>query len=54
VRAIDNAIRQVNQQMNRLRDNRNISDEQRQALMDRLDERKQALILRGNQILMDY
>jgi len=54
VRAIDNAIRQVNKQMNKLRDNRNMADEQKQAIMDRLDERKQALILRGNQILMDY
>ena len=54
VRAIDNAIRQVNKQMNKLRDNRNMPDEQKQAIMDRLDERKQALILRGNQILMDY
>jgi hypothetical protein len=54
VRAIDNAIRQVNKQMNSLRDNRNMADEQKKAIMDRLDERKQALILRGNQILMDY
>jgi hypothetical protein len=31
-----------------------MADEQKKAIMDRLDERKQALILRGNQILMDY
>jgi hypothetical protein len=54
VRAIDNAIRQVNRQMNQVRDNRNLSDEQRRAIMDRLDERKQMLISRGNQILADY
>ena len=54
VRAIDNAIRQVNRQMNQVRDNRNLSDEQRRAIMDRLDERKQMLISRGNLILKDY
>jgi hypothetical protein len=54
VRAIDNAIRQVNRQMNQVRDSRNLSDEQRRAIMDRLDERKQMLIARGNQILADY
>jgi hypothetical protein len=54
VRAIDNAIRQVNQQMNRVRDNRTMSDEQKRAIMDRLDERKQMLISRGNEILSEY
>jgi hypothetical protein len=54
VRAIDNAIRQVNRQMNKVRDNRNMSEERRRAIMDRLDERKQMLIARGNQILKDY
>lgn len=54
VRAIDNAIRQVNRQMNRLRDNRTMPEAQKRAIMDRLDERKQMLISRGNQILADY
>lgn len=54
VRAVDNAIRQVNRQMNQVRDNRNLSDERRREIMDRLDERKQLLILRGNQFLADY
>ena len=54
VRAIDNAIRQVNQQMNRVRYNRTMSDEQKRAIMDRLDERKQMLISRGNEILSEY
>jgi hypothetical protein len=54
VRAIDNAIRKVNRQMNQVRDNRNLSDERRREIMDRLDERKQLLILRGNQFLADY
>jgi len=54
VRAIDNAIRKVNRQMNQVRDNRNLSDQQRRALIDRLDERKQMLIARGNEILKDY
>jgi predicted Fe-S protein YdhL (DUF1289 family) len=40
--------------MNRVRDNRTMSDEQKRAIMDRLDERKQMLISRGNQILADY
>jgi hypothetical protein len=54
VRAINNAIGQVNRQMSQVRDNRNLSDEQRRAIMDRLDERKQMLIARGNEILRDY
>jgi hypothetical protein len=54
VRAVDNAIRKVNRQMNQVRDNRNLSDERRREIMDRLDERKQLLISRGNQFLADY
>ena len=53
-RAIDNAIKQVNQQMNRVRDNRSMPDAQKRVIMDRLDERKQALIARGNEMLKDY
>jgi hypothetical protein len=44
----------VNRQMNQVRDNRNLSDERRREIMDRLDERKQLLISRGNQFLADY
>lgn len=54
VRAINNAIGQVNRQMSQVRDNRNISEERRREIIDRLDERKQMLIARGNQLLADY
>lgn len=54
VRAIDTAIRKVNQQMNMVRDSRSISEERRKEIMKKLDERKQFLISRGNIILKDY
>ena len=53
VRAIDNAIRNVNRRINSVRD-ANIPDERKQQLLDALDERKQALIARGNQLLSEY
>jgi hypothetical protein len=34
--------------MSQVRDNRNLSEERRREIMDRLDERKQMLIARGN------
>ena len=51
IRAIDNALRKVSGQINSVRDNQRIPDDQRKLLIDKLDERKQMLIARGNQIL---
>ena len=51
IKAIDNALRKVSKQMNAIRDNNRIPDDQKKILIDKLDERKQMLIARGNQIL---
>ena len=54
IKAIDNAIRKVSRQINQVRDNARLPDSQRELLMERLNERKQDLISRGNMIMKDY
>ena len=54
VKAIDNAIRKVSRQINQIKDNKRLPDSQRELLIERLNERKQMLIARGNMIMKDY
>jgi len=54
VRAINNAIKKISRQQNAVRDNVNMPDAQKQLILDRLDEKKQMLYARGNEIMKDY
>ena len=54
IKAINNAIKKISRQQNAIRDNVNLSDSQRQLILDRLDEQKQMLYARGNMIMKDY
>ena len=54
IKAIDNALRKVSSQMNSIRGNGRLPDDQKKLLIERLDERKQMLISRGNQILREF
>ena len=54
VRAINNAIKKISRQQNIVRDNVNMPDAQKQLILDRLDEKKQMLYARGNEIMKDY
>ena len=54
IKAIDNAIRKVSRQINQVRDNARLPDSQRELLIERLNERKQDLISRGNMFMKDY
>lgn len=54
IKAIDSAIRKVSRQINQIKDNKRLPDSQRDLLIERLNERKQMLIARGNMIMKDY
>ena len=54
IKAIDNALRKVSSQMNSIRGNGRLPDDQKKLLIEKLDERKQMLISRGNQILREF
>jgi hypothetical protein len=54
IKAIDNAIRKVSRQINQVKDNKRLPDSQRDLLIERLSERKQMLIARGNMMMKDY
>jgi hypothetical protein len=54
IKAIDNAIRKVSRQINQVKDNKRLPDSQRDLLIERLNERKQMLIARGNMMMKDY
>ena len=54
IRAINNAIKKISRQQNIVRDNVNMPDAQKQLILDRLDEKKQMLYARGNEIMKDY
>ena len=54
IRAIDNALRKVSGQMNSVRGNMRMPDDQKKLILDRLDERKQFLIGSANKILAGF
>ena len=54
IKAIDNALRKVSGQMNSVRGNMRMPDDQKKLILDRLDERKQLLIGSANKILAGF
>ena len=54
VRQIENQRRKISRQINNVRDSRNLTDEKKQELLDKLDEAKQKLTKRANVLLKEF
>ena len=54
VKAISNAIKKISRKANAVRDNEMIPDAQKQLILERLDQQKQFLYARANEMMKDY
>ena len=54
VRNIENARRKLSQQINAVRDNERLSDERKQELLDTLEDRRNAIVLRASKLMKDF
>ncbi len=54
VRNIENARRKLSQQINAVRDNERLSDERKQELLDTLEDRRNAIVLRASNLMKDF
>lgn len=54
VKAISNAIKKISRKANAVRDNEVIPDAQKQLILERLDQQKQFLYARANEMMKDY
>ena len=54
VRNIENARRKLSQQINAVRDNERLSDERKQELLDTLEDRRNAVVLRASKLMKDF
>lgn len=53
IKSLESALRETSKMRNQINANPNIPDEQRRALLDRLEERKQMILSRANSLLRD-
>ena len=54
VKNTENARRKISKQMNFVRDNRNLSDERKEELLKQLEDRRNKIIQRANQLLQKF
>lgn len=54
VRNIENSRRKLSQQINAVRDNERLSDERKQELLDTLEDRRNAIVLRASKLMKDF
>ena len=54
VKNTENARRKISKQMNFVRDNKNLSDERKEELLEQLEDRRNKIIQRANQLLQKF